>query len=164
MTFRRIAGPAGMGFLACGVIALLTACSEEKAPVRGFVLPDGDIERGAAVFVENGCVRCHTVSGSDIEQPADAEFEVPLGGTVRRVTHYGELLTSIVNPSHRIQRAYRVDSDDTPEGASSSPMLDYTTRLTVRELIDLVEFLHSKYTAIPTYEGKYYGYYVPAPG
>ena len=139
-------------------VILVSACSGDKPPVKGFVLPDGNIEKGAMVFVEMGCAQCHTVVDSDIQQPPDSSVQVQLGGNIRYVKHYGDLLTSIVIPDHRISSKYA--SPAGKEELETSPMPTFTEDLTVAQLIDVVEFLHSKYTTIPTYAGKYY-YYAP---
>ena len=134
-------------------------CSKDQRTVEGFVLPPGNVEQGKAAFVEIGCPKCHTVANSDIEQPADASFHVEIGGEVRRVKHYGDLLTSVVNPDHKVSRVYRVQDESGQE--FSSPMPKFADTMSVTQLIDLVEFLHSTYTsAVPEYGGRYY-YYGP---
>jgi len=142
--------------LALLFIAAVAACSEEDTPVKGFVLPEGDSEQGKAAFLSLGCQQCHTVADSDIEQPDDAPHEIQLGGRLIQVEHYGELLTSIVNPNHRV--APQHDEMGDGEGDPVSPMPDFTDTMTVVQLIDVVEFLHSKYTQVPKYSGRYYHY------
>ncbi|MFT4767675.1 MAG: hypothetical protein ACI8RN_000804 [Glaciecola sp.] len=137
---------------------LLGACSQERPPVKGFVLPEGNTETGALVFIEMGCPQCHVVADSDITQPQDAALRIQLGGNIHYVKHYGDLLTSIVIPDHRISAQYQPPSAD--EESMVSPMPAFTETLTVAQLVDLVEFLHSKYTTIPTYAGEFY-YYAP---
>jgi hypothetical protein len=141
--------------VACSLL-LLNACSGERPPVQGFVLPEGNIAAGRANFLALGCVGCHTVVGEELPQPADAKFSVKLGGETMRVRHYGDLLTSIVNPSHRVFPQYRDEAESSDE--KLSPMPDFTTQMTVAQLIDLVEFLNSKYTTMPQYAGRYYYY------
>jgi hypothetical protein len=81
--------------------------------------------------------------------PGDPERElVELGGTVTRVKTYGQLVTSIINPSHRLASGYTPESVQTPDGESK--MRNYNEVMTVDELIDLVAFLQSKYTIAPT--------------
>ncbi|MEQ8514624.1 MAG: c-type cytochrome [Chromatocurvus sp.] len=147
-------GPA----LAFGLVALLTACSEDNPPVTGFVLPEGNVEQGKAAFVALGCPQCHTVADSDIGQPENPDFQVVLGGRLIQVENYGDLLTSIVNPSHRVAPQLRLNNDADSEEGPVSPMPDFTPTMTVAQLIDVVEFLHSKYTQLPRYSGRYYHY------
>ncbi len=138
-------------------LTLLSACGEERTPVRGFVLPPGNAEQGEVTFVELGCSQCHTVADSAIEQPPGALHSVPLGGKVMRVRHYGDLLTSIVSPDHRVLPMHRGKTDGAEE---ETPMPQYTDTMTVTQLIDLVEFLHGRYTTMTRYGGRYYDYAV----
>ena len=83
---------------------LLGACDSQS---RGFALPPGDAERGRETFVELGCPSCHRVVGDDLLGAVDdnAELQVALGGRVSRINSYGDLVTSVINPSHRISTA-----------------------------------------------------------
>ena len=135
------------------------ACSEESGPVRGFVLPEGDIAQGEQVFVDFNCHACHTIPG--VEFPS-VEFVPPfiieIGGEVYRVRNYGELMTAIVNPDHIISPKYIAMLERADREAIISPMPYYGEEMTVAELIDLVEFLHAQYTRLqPQY---YRGYYL----
>ena len=137
----------------------VSACSKEGRPVRGFVLPKGDIAQGEQVFIDFNCHACHTIPG--LEFPA-VEFEAPfileIGGEVYRVRDYGELLTAVVNPDHIISPKYIAMLKRADRDAVMSPMPYYGEDMTVAELIDLVEFLHAQYTRLqPEY---YRGYYL----
>jgi hypothetical protein len=143
------------------LIALLalSACSGEAKPVKGFVLPPGDIAQGEQVFVDFNCHGCHTIP--EMEFP-ETEFEPPfileIGGEVYRVKNYGELLTSIVNPDHIITPKYITMLERADREAIISPMPYFGEDMTIAELIDLVEFLHAQYTKLqPEY---YRGYYL----
>ena len=84
------------------LILLTAACSARKSGA-GFRLPDGDVQRGKAAFMELKCSTCHTVAGTEIPVPnKDYAYVrvVVLGGEVRQVKTYGALVTSIINPSH----------------------------------------------------------------
>jgi hypothetical protein len=142
--------------LVAAVALLLGGCDQGGTKVRGFILPTGDASRGEETFVALGCPACHTVFNSDISQPADADFSVQLGGRLLQVKHYGDLLTSIVNPDHRVLPPY--DDDKSEEGKPRSPMPDFTATMSVQQLINVVEFLHGKYEKIPDYGGRYYYY------
>jgi len=137
----------------------LAACTEEGKPVKGFVLPQGDIAQGEQVFVDFQCHGCHTIPG--IEFPA-TDFEPPfileIGGEVYRVKNYGELLTAVVNPDHIISPKYKAMLERADREVIISPMPYFGEQMTVAELIDLVEFLHAQYTRLqPEY---YRGYYL----
>lgn len=147
-------GP-GLAFV---LVAVLAACSEDNPPVKGFVLPEGNVEQGKADFVVLGCPQCHTVADSDIQQPENPDFQVMLGGRLIQVENYGDLLTSIVNPNHRVAPQLRLNDEADSEEGPVSPMPDFTPTMTVAQLIDVVEFLHSTYTQLPRYSGRYYHY------
>ena len=109
---------------------------------RGFRLPEGDIEAGKLTFQALACTDCHSVANIAHTGGVDSNLNVVLGGTVTRVRTYGELVTSIINPSHVIVRqnpAQKVEED------AKSLMRDYNDTMTVRQLVDLVTFLEQEY-------------------
>lgn len=136
--------------LPIAVLLLLVsaACNDPQSP-RGFSLPLGDIDRGREAFVMLECTTCHEVVGEDLPQPERRapDISVRLGGETMRVRTYGELVTSIINPSHRIAQGYRPDAV-APQGVSR--MTVYNDVMTVSQLIDLVAFLESHYE-LPEY-------------
>ena len=146
--------------LTTSLLITAVACSNQgDQAVRGFILPKGDAEIGKATFVAIGCPKCHTVAGANIEQPPGEQFHIELGGQETRVKHYGDLLTSVVNPDHKVAKAFQVSTE--AGKSDSSPMPKFTSRMTVDQLVDIVEFLHTSYTSTqPDYLGPYY-YYGP---
>lgn len=148
-----------LGLLAAVTLLALSACSGDAKPVKGFVLPQGDVAQGEQVFVDFNCHGCHTIPG--IEFPK-TDFEPPfileIGGEVYRVKNYGELLTAVVNPDHIISAKYQAMLAKAEREAVISPMPYYGEEMTVAEMIDLVEFLHAQYSKLqPQY---YRGYYL----
>ena len=143
-------------------IAILIAvgCSPSPKSGKGFTLPEGDLARGKATYERLQCNACHTTEG--IEQIATAEGApkpIVLGGEVYRIRTYGELVTSVINPSHRIAPGYAPD-DVAVDGESK--MKNYNDVMTVQELNDIVTFLSSKYElkrVEPTYYPPYAPYY-----
>ena len=140
-------------------LVALSACTGDHGPVKGFVLPEGDVAQGEQVFVDFNCHACHTIPG--VEFP-EVEYELPfmleIGGEVLRVKNYGELLTAVVNPDHIISRSYRDLMKQAEREAIITPMPYRGEDMTVAELIDLVEFLHAHYERLqPNY---YHGYYL----
>ncbi len=127
-----------------GLGLLLTSCNQGPDSPRGFSLPEGDETAGQQVFAKYQCATCHTLTGydSDISDPR-MEEKVPLGGKVPEVTTYGKLVTSIINPSHRLTR--RLSRDKTSDSSGDSKMQNFNQQMTVQELIDLVAFLQPKY-------------------
>lgn len=142
-------------------LALLAipACTDEGRPVKGFVLPQGDIAQGEQVFVDFNCHGCHSIPDVDFpEVDFNPPFVLEIGGEVYRVKNYGELLTAVVNPDHIISQKYITMLKKADREAVLSPMPYYGEEMTVAELIDLVEFLHAQYTRLqPQY---YRGYYL----
>jgi sulfur-oxidizing protein SoxX len=129
-----------IGLLPC--LAALAACSPESP--YGFRLPDGDAAAGRQAFVDLRCNSCHEVIGVAIEY-REGLAHVTLGGRTTRVKTYGELVTSIINPSHKIAPLHR-DDGALPDGQSIMSAAYLNDVMTVRQLVDLVAFLQ------PTYE------------
>lgn len=146
-------------FLVPLLLLAFTACSEEGRPVKGFVLPQGDLAQGEQVFVDFKCHGCHTIPGKEF--PAldfTPPFVLEIGGEVYRVKNYGELMTSVVNPDHVISPKYVAMLEKADREVVISPMPYFGEEMTVAELIDLVEFLHAQYSRLqPQY---YRGYYL----
>ncbi|MBM7457154.1 mono/diheme cytochrome c family protein [Oceanisphaera litoralis] len=112
---------------------------------KGFSLPPGDIAQGEQVFKDMQCLSCHTMEG--YERPeGDWELSVALGGQVKSLKTYGELVTSVINPSHRLAKVTDMSTIQV-DGKSVMPV--YNNLMTVSELIDLVTFLESKYELEP---------------
>lgn len=140
------------------MLILVAGCADDaRKPVKGFVLPEGDVDAGKAVFASVGCRYCHSVTNLELPtfEPGQV-LVIELGGQVHKVKDYGELLTSIVNPGHTILHKHKMQL---PEDALEleSPMPDFNVELSVQNLIDLTAFLHSRYKALqPQYRGYYY--------
>jgi len=126
----------------------LLACAPDQKSALGFRLPDGDPEQGRVAFTEMKCHTCHTVKGhAELPAPvAEPPLPVALGGRVTYPPSDGELVTSIVNPSHKISSRY---ARDLYRSGTLSRMADFTETMTVRQLIDLVAFLHTVYEPSP---------------
>ena len=139
------------------LVAVIVGCDGGPKSGKGFTLPEGDAERGQATFVALNCHACHTVSGVELpELKGEREVNVALGGEVTKIKTYGELVTSIINPSHRLAKGYLLEEIANEEGESK--MKNYNEVMTVEQLIDLVAFLQSHYelkeyepTDYPTY-------------
>ena len=134
--------------LAAGLLLGLLGCDTGPKSAKGFTLPEGDAERGQAAFVHFRCYDCHSVPGVDtpVSEEPD-QVVVRLGGKVTRVKSYGELVTSIINPSHRLATGYAANLVATREGQSR--MTNYNDVMTVSQLIDLVAFLQAHFELEP---------------
>jgi hypothetical protein len=124
-------------------------CERDMMSERGFALPAGDAAAGEDAFIYMQCNQCHTIAGVDLPALPGYEPFVELGGSVTRVKTYGQLVTAIINPSHKIAEGYAegVVSED-----GESKMYVYNRFMTVQELTDLVMFLQPHYDVVaPTY-------------
>ena len=133
----------------CALFVVVSALGCEIGPRsgQGLRLPNGDVGEGQAAFERLGCSGCHSIAGEDAEaSEAPGELVVVLGGEAGHVETHGELLTSIVNPSHGFSRDYPRE-DVTEKGHSK--MTNFNGTMTVKELIDLTEYLQSKYSFSP---------------
>jgi mono/diheme cytochrome c family protein len=144
--------------------ALLAGCSPAPESARGFSLPDGDPESGRQAFLDLQCHACHKLPGEELPAISiAAPVTVMLGGPVSRVKTYGELVTAIINPSHKLIRTY--PKDEVSSGGQTF-MPSMNEFMTVRQLVDIVSFLQDKYQVVlPTpYPYSIYRYSIVAPG
>ena len=141
----RMTSRAGSAML----LLMLSACGiNDPKAARGFRLPDGNAQAGRAAFIALRCYSCHEVAGIDEKFPGTAAASIRLGGQVTRVRSYGELVTSIINPSHKISPEYD-PAIVAPNGRSLMEFAALNDKMTVRQLIDLVAFLQSTYHVMP---------------
>ena len=125
----------------------LTACDQEaRMSQKGFRLPDGDAQAGREAFLYMQCHQCHTIAGEQLPGiPGQEPPYVELGGKVTQVKTYGQLVTAIINPSHKLATGYakEVVSDN-----GESKMYVYNDHMTVKELNDIVMFLQPYYDVV----------------
>jgi mono/diheme cytochrome c family protein len=138
------------------VAALLSvgaACNSGRYTSAGFRLPaDGNPERGRQAFVNLGCNSCHAVQGVDLPKPTvQPPVPVTLGGEVDEKLSDAYLVTSMIYPSYELA-PYPKDQI-TSGGVSRMP--NYADKLTVRQMVDVVAFLQSRYVVRQT--PQYYG-------
>ena len=135
-------------------VALMGGCERDRMSERGFSLPEGNAMAGRETFLYMQCNQCHTIKDETLPALPGAEPFVELGGPVTRVKSYGELVTSIINPSHKLAEGYARDlvSED-----GKSKMYVYNGYMTVQELIDLVAYLQPHYDVVmPAFEYRVY--------
>ena len=94
------------------------------------------------------CIATNATQFQGEELPTIPGFEpfVELGGSVTRVKTYGELVTAIINPSHKLAEGY---AEDLVSEDGKSKMYVYNGFMTVQELTDLVMFLQPHYDVVP---------------
>ena len=126
--------------------ASLLGCNASPRSSAGFRLPDGDVTKGLGAFIEMRCHNCHRVAGLDLPPPvAEPPVPVVLGGEVPYAKTDGELVTSIINPSHRIAPGWK---PELVQRGELSRMPDYGDIMTVRQVVDIVAFLQSRYKVV----------------
>ena len=128
-------------------LLVLSGCGADRMSERGFSLPEGDPVRGKDAFLYMHCHECHLIAGEELPrlELADPTY-VEIGRTVSRVKTYGELVTAIINPSHKLAKGYPVETVS-HDGESNMPV--YNGFMTVQELTDLVMFLQPHYDVVP---------------
>ena len=136
--------------LLCGSL-LISSCNSQA---RGFALPEGDIEKGKVTYKRLACIECHSIPNIEWKGGKD-NLKIHLGGEVTSLKTYGGLVTSVINPSHKVASFY---NQKTSTEGGLSKMKNYNEVMTVQELIDLVTFLQSKYQVVspPTSYTPYY--------
>ena len=141
--------------LVLAALTALTGCEADRMSEKGFSLPEGNALSGKEAFVYMHCHECHTIAGEELPTLAMADPPyVALGGKVTRVKTYGELVTAIINPSHKLAQGYAAELV-TNDGESKMPM--YNGYMTVQELIDIVAYLQPHYDVyVPQYEYRIY--------
>ena len=128
-------------------IAALGGCDQDRTmSERGFRLPEGNAMAGRETFLYMHCNQCHTIEGEELPTIPGFEPFVELGGAVTRVKTYGELVTAVINPSHKLADGY---AEELVSEDGKSKMYVYNGFMTVQELTDIVMFLQPHYDVIP---------------
>ncbi|MEO1262502.1 MAG: cytochrome C [Bacteroidota bacterium] len=123
-------------------LALIYGCQQQS---QGFTLPPGGLEEGKLAFSTVGCDKCHSVG--QIEWKGNNEdVHIRLGGKVASLKSYGELVTSIIHPNHKVARKHK---DVAMDKMGISKMENFNQSMTVQELVDIVTFLQSEYELEP---------------
>jgi len=141
------------------LIFLLTSCNSGPNSGRGFALPKGDTDKGRTTFVDLECNSCHSIG--DIERIPGHEgpdIYVRLGGEVSTVKTYGDLMTSVINPSYKTDRRYA--NTNVAAGEGNVKMIAHNDTMTVQQLVDLVTYLETNYEYIPPARSEYARYRV----
>jgi mono/diheme cytochrome c family protein len=142
-TFKPAArAGAALGLAWALFLAAAPALADEPKLPRGwgFTLPAGNPAAGEKVFLRMECYSCHTVSGKRLGDPAQnpggigpdltpALARLPREYVAESIVNFDRII------AHGRYRARYLGAD------GSSRMGDYSEIMTVRELIDIVEFL-----------------------
>ena len=126
------------GFLLVLAVPIPGIAAEQSDDPVTLKLPRGDAQAGRAAFVALSCSSCHAVAGEqDLPVPISAN-RGPTLGPYQGKQGAGRLGLSIIAPSHEISASVRDRDDDL------SPMGDYSEAMTVRQFLDLVEYIRSQ--------------------
>jgi sulfur-oxidizing protein SoxX len=124
----------------------LAACAPNTALIVHF--PLGNVQRGREAFVALECNACHRLEGAELTPPpSPSSISVALGGHTPRIETYGDLITAIVNPSHRLARSYRAAAGRGSPSPMTAEFLNDV--MTTQQLVDIAAFLHTEYDYIP---------------
>ncbi len=139
-------------------VVFLIGCQQKNNMNQKFSLPEGNMKAGKKVFVDLQCNACHSLPAVK-QSPSSSgnSITIALGGETRNIKTYSELVTAVVNPSHRIYQGYS-DKHKTQDG--SSAMRNYNDIMTITQLVDLVSFLQTQYR-LPEFERSQYRAYYP---
>jgi hypothetical protein len=115
--------------------------------IFGFPVEQGDVAAGRQAFIDHRCQACHSIADERLPPLAGSDRPIlELGGPTTYARSYADLTTSIINPDHAISERYRdqllLRGELPLESPMPTPSLD---TMTVRQLIDIVAFLDSKY-------------------
>ena len=133
-------------FVVLGLPASVAGCA--SGALFGFPVDQGDIAAGRQAFIDHRCHQCHSIADERLPPLAGADRPIlQLGGPTTMVRSYADLTTSIINPNHAISERYRdqqllLNTEIPLESPMPRPNL---STMSVRQLIDLVAFLDSKY-------------------
>jgi sulfur-oxidizing protein SoxX len=135
--------------LALASSSLIAGCA--SGALFGFPADQGDIVAGRQAFIDHRCHQCHSIADERLPPLAGADRPIlQLGGPTTMVRSYADLTTSIINPNHAISERYRdqqllLNSELPLESPMPMPNID---TMSVRQLIDIVAFLDSRYQLI----------------
>lgn len=145
--------------LMLAIATMVSGCDLRPKSGYGFTLPEGDIAAGEEAFKRFQCSDCHAVADrEDLREGIDPILTVPLGGKSPKIQTYGQLVTSVINPSHKISQKYLKDVI-VEDGIS--PMRNYNDIMTVTEMANIVMFLQEQYELEPYTPTHYYHFSLP---
>lgn len=143
------------------LIALTLLClsgivRSNAAEPGGFRFPGGEAENGREAFIALNCIQCHTVAKTELPDPkSPRRLELNLGGQVRFVKRYEDIVSAITNPRHVVTEQYRAILTGAEASGGIEPVMpDLTKDMSARQLMDLTAFLDAAYRAAQESYGK----------
>lgn len=114
----------------------------QPAPGWQFKLPEGAAQAGEAVFIQLGCPSCHLVAGrSYAGQDLSREPVAPTLGSAQAALTREYLAERLISYDRFLPGGHYKATYSRSDG--SSRMGNFNDVITVRQLIDLVEFIKS---------------------
>ncbi len=135
-----------MVLVTCGLAATVPA-GEETAPAAApagwrFTLPPGDARAGEKVFRALKCWSCHRVEGLTIAEAGDQDGRIgPRLTRAQAVLPREYIAERLIRYDRFLEEGFRNATWSRSDGTSR--MGNYNDTMSVRELIDLVEFVRS---------------------
>lgn len=138
------------------LLSSLVALGDEAKPFR---LPAGNPDSGREAFVGLRCIHCHGVKGVDLQHPElYRRCRIDLADAPRFVTDSQSLILAIANPRHVTQERYGAVLSIVERDRFEPFMPDFSSRITVRQLMDLVAFLEQFYQQeLPSFQSSQQG-------
>jgi hypothetical protein len=135
------------------IVLVILSCDTGPNSPRGFSLPQGDVTEGKTVFMKYECLSCHVLDGVGPIDPDNTDsITVRIGRKTTKVKTYAELVTAIINPSHKFSKRYAIMIN---KRKGKTSMKNFNDVMTVTELVDLVVFLQPYYELVPYFPTKY---------
>jgi mono/diheme cytochrome c family protein len=125
-----------------GCTAMLFAVPAQYDTVT-VVLPAGNSQAGRRAFLALRCTVCHRVEGEGTFPAPLAESQGPDLNRVLASWSASDVAAAITVPSHSMSVRTSEAVKKQLQQMLQSPMPDYSRAMTVRQLSDLVAYLHS---------------------
>jgi hypothetical protein len=128
-------------------LAAAACAGPDQAPQQtvpaSVVLPAGDASAGRQAFIDLRCGACHAVpSEPSFAAPFSASPGPPIDARIGRQS-VSYLVTAIMTPAHQLSPRLSEEERRHLTG-TLSPMGDFSRVMTVRQLVDLHAYIHSR--------------------
>ena len=128
---------------ACSPALVRTGPAIDRGEIVTLELPAGDVGAGRRAFGDLKCQVCHRVAGEELfPEPTSAACGPDLGASVRRQP-VSEVAAAIIAPSHSMSVRTSEAVKEQLRHEDASPMGDFSRRITVRQLADLLAYLRA---------------------
>jgi L-cysteine S-thiosulfotransferase len=130
--------------MAAGLAVAVAGQADRPLELVTIELPAGKATAGRQAFEDLKCHLCHRVAGETrFPAPTSAARGPDLGDEAVRLQTPSEVAAAIVSPSHSMSVRTNQAVKERLRTEDASPMGDFSSRLTVRQLADLLAYLRS---------------------